>query len=221
MRARYDGQTEWYEAFASSELFDDARRAAVRLLGDGPGSCLDLGCGTGRAIPLLVEAGWSVTAVDVSADQLAVAEQHAGAIVEHLVCADAHRLPFDDASFDAVISILTHTDLDDPGAAFAEARRVLRPGGRFVYLGVHPCFGAPAVERRAGEPACCIPNTAAPAGRRSRGTSRLRVSGHASASIICRSLPSSTRCSTAGSCSRSSTGRKSTPPLFLAVRASA
>jgi ubiquinone/menaquinone biosynthesis C-methylase UbiE len=154
---RYDGQAEWYEAFASADLFAEARRAAVRLLGQGPGRCLDLGCGTGRAIPLLVEAEWKVTGVDVSNDQLAVAEQHAGQLADQLVCADAHALPFEGGSFDAVVSILTHTDLDDPRVALSEARRVLRPGGVFVYLGVHPCFGSPAVERREGEPALLHP----------------------------------------------------------------
>jgi SAM-dependent methyltransferase len=129
----------------------------VRLLGPGHGRCLDLGCGTGRAIPLLAAAGWAVTGVDVSNDQLAVAEQHAGEFTEQLVCADAHQLPFESDSFDAVLSILTHTDLDDPRAAFVEARRVLRPGGAFVYVGVHPCFGSPAVERREGEPALLHP----------------------------------------------------------------
>ena len=154
---RYDGQAEWYETFASADLFVEARRAAVRLLGQGPGRCLDLGCGTGRAIPLLVEAEWKVTGVDVSNDQLAVAERNVGPLAEQLICADAHALPFEDESFDAVVSILTHTDLDDPRVALAEARRVLRPGCAFVYLGVHPCFGSPAVERREGEPALLHP----------------------------------------------------------------
>ena len=154
--ARYDGQAEWYESFAAAELFVEARAAAVRLLGRGSGRCLDLGCGTGRAIPLLAAAGWRVTGVDVSRDQLRVAEQHA-ADAEELLCADAQQLPFADDSFDAVVSILTHTDFDEPLAAFSEARRVLRPGCPFVYLGVHPCFGSPAVERRDGEPALLHP----------------------------------------------------------------
>lgn len=145
--ARYDGQTEWYESYTSSELFPSARAFAVQLLGDGPGSCLDLGCGTGRAIPALTQAGWSVVATDVSADQLEAAREHARDRAR-FVHADAHALPFADEQFDAVISILTHTDLDDPKAAFTEACRVLRAGGTFVYLGVHPCFGSPFVERR-------------------------------------------------------------------------
>jgi SAM-dependent methyltransferase len=155
--ARYDGQAEWYESFATGDLFAQAREAAVRLLGPGPGTCLDLGCGTGHAIPLLAEAGWAVTGVDLSGDQLAVAEREEGQRAERLMIADAHELPFENGTFDAVVSILTHTDFDDLRRALAEARRVLRAGGPFVYLGVHPCFGSPAVERRAGEPALLHP----------------------------------------------------------------
>ena len=144
--ARYDGQTEWYETFASGESFAATRACAARLLGRGPGRCLDLGCGTGLTIPLLVDAGWSVVGADVSADQLRAAERHAGSEVE-LVQADAHALPFADGAFDAVVSVLTHTDFDDPARVFAETHRVLRAGGTFVYVGVHPCFASPFVER--------------------------------------------------------------------------
>jgi hypothetical protein len=41
-----------------------------------------------------------------------------------------------------------HTDIDDVGPVFAEAARVLRPGGSFVYVGTHPCFVGYFVERR-------------------------------------------------------------------------
>jgi ubiquinone/menaquinone biosynthesis C-methylase UbiE len=154
--ARYDGQSEWYASFAAADSLVVARSAAARLLGAGSGRCLDLGCGTGLTIPLLVEGGWEVTGVDVSRDQLAVAAQQVGTVAK-LIHGDAHRLPFHDASFDAVVSVLTHTDFDDPVLAFAEARRVLSPGGTFVYVGVHPCFGSPAIERREGQPALIHP----------------------------------------------------------------
>ncbi len=144
--ARYDGQAEWYDAFASADVFTTARQAAVSLLGDGPGRCLDLGCGTGRAVPLLAAAGWSVVGTDVSADQLALAQEHAGEFAEQLLLADAHALPFDGESFDGVVSILTHTDLDDLTGAFREVQRVLKPGRTFAYVGVHPCFGAPCIQ---------------------------------------------------------------------------
>jgi SAM-dependent methyltransferase len=144
--ARYDGQAEWYDAFASADVFTAARQAAVSLLGDGPGRCLDLGCGTGRAVPLLAAAGWSVVGSDVSRDQLELAQTHAGDVAQQLLLADAHALPFDDESFDGVVSILTHTDLDDLAGAFHEVERVLKHGRTFAYVGVHPCFGAPCIQ---------------------------------------------------------------------------
>jgi SAM-dependent methyltransferase len=151
--ARYDGLAEWYDAFIRSvDLTAVELDALESLLGEGPGRCLDLGCGTGIALPLLSRLGWSIVGVDISADQLAVARARADEIGAELLEADASGLPFADASFDAVASILTHTDFEDAAAAFAEVARVLRPGGRFVYVGIHPCFVSPTVERRVGEP---------------------------------------------------------------------
>jgi SAM-dependent methyltransferase len=143
--ARYDGQADWYELFSGSQAHERARAMAVELLGDGPGCCVDVGTGTGRALAALAGAGWTVVGVDVSEDQLDVARRRAP--VTELLVADAHALPFADGEFDAAISCFTHTDFDDPGLVFAELARVLRPGGRFVYTGVHPCFGSPFIAR--------------------------------------------------------------------------
>jgi SAM-dependent methyltransferase len=111
----------------------------LRLLGDGPGRLLDVGCGGGAHAVELASRGWSVTGVDVSADQLELARARGVDVVE----ADAAELPFEDASFDAAVSMFTHTDVDDFAAVLREVARVLRPDGRFVYLGVHPCFVGP------------------------------------------------------------------------------
>jgi ubiquinone/menaquinone biosynthesis C-methylase UbiE len=137
--ARYDGHTEWYAEFASTEPFQMLRASVVARLGQGPGRCIDVGCGTGFAIPLLLDAGWDVTAIDPSADQLAAIPDYDAELVQ----ADAHKLPFSDGAFDAAVSILTHSDFDDAGAVFREIARVLQPGAPFVYGGVHPAFGAP------------------------------------------------------------------------------
>jgi SAM-dependent methyltransferase len=138
--ARYDGIAEWYDAnHASTELGEGARSVALRLLGDGPGRLLDVGCGGGLDALAFGGRGWSVVGVDVSADQLRLARERGCAVVR----ADAHALPFDDGSYDAAVSIFTHTDVEDFPQVVREIARVLRAGGAFVYLGVHPCFVGP------------------------------------------------------------------------------
>jgi SAM-dependent methyltransferase len=100
-------------------------------------------------VPTLVELGWTVVGVDVSADQLRVARARVGELAEELVQADARELPFDDGSFDSVIAALVYTDIDRYDLALRETVRLLRPGGRFVHVGTHPCFVSPAARTSA------------------------------------------------------------------------
>jgi SAM-dependent methyltransferase len=151
--ARYDGLADWYDNFVRSEEVVSVALASLEgMVGSGPGQCLDVGCGTGIAFATLSARDWSVVGVDVSADQLAVAQDRAQAVGARLVHADASQLPFADCTFDAVVSLLTHTDFDDVSGVVRECARVVAPGGRFVYVGVHPCFVGPMVERRAVGP---------------------------------------------------------------------
>ena len=139
-RAPYDGLAEWYDSeFSPDPLASPTWDSVVRLLGGGGGSLLDVGCGTGALTAALAERGWQATGVDVSADMLERARARGLAVVQ----ADATALPFDDDAFDAVVSIWTHTDVDDFAAVVREIARVLRAGGPFVYVGGHPCFVGP------------------------------------------------------------------------------
>lgn len=136
--ARYDRFVDWYVEFRPS-LPETERDALARLLGEGTGECLDLGCGTGVAIPVLRDLGWRVTGVDVAKSMLELADPSAAEILE----APADALPFADGAFDAAVSLWTHTDVDDFPGALAEVARVLRPGAPFAYIGSHPCFNGP------------------------------------------------------------------------------
>ena len=137
--ARYDGLADWYDLEFLSDFHDPSVEAAARLLGPGRGRLLDIGCGTGAQSASLRALGWQVTGVDISEDMLRRARERD----LEVIAAEATALPIEDASYDAVVSLWTHTDFDDFEAAVAEAARVLRPGGPLVYAGAHPCFVGP------------------------------------------------------------------------------
>lgn len=147
--ARYDGYAAWYDAHLTSF----AQRATPLLcewLGRGPGRCLELGCGGGIQLTALIDSGWSAAGIDVSSDQLRVAQQRWE--VRCLVQADSCVTPFRDACFDAVVGAFIHTDVDNWSGVLSEAARVVRPGGRVVYIGTHPCFVGPFSRYPGAEP---------------------------------------------------------------------
>lgn len=143
MSARYDGIADWYDTeFQPDALESEQWETLVRLLGPPGGTLVDVGCGTGAYAAGLRELGWDVTGVDISEDMLRRAASR-GVRTMH---GDATSLPFEAASFDAAVSMFTHTDFEDFPAGLREIARVLRPGGPFVYLGPHPCFVGPHSE---------------------------------------------------------------------------
>ena len=88
----------------------------------------DVGCGNGRYVDACAAAGADVIAIDLSAGMLAaVAPSH-----PRHVAADAQRLPLVDGSVDVVLLLHMLYHVPDPAVALAEARRVLRVGGRVV-----------------------------------------------------------------------------------------
>lgn len=117
-----------------------------RLLGEGAGTCLELGCGTGVHAETMRSLGWSPVGVDVSAGMLEYARDRLP-----VLHADAGRLPLADASLDAAVAVMVHTDMPHYPAVLREAARVLRPGGRFVHIGLHPCFFGEFADRTATE----------------------------------------------------------------------
>jgi len=101
------------------------------LVEGAAGRALDVGCGTGRNLPLY-GAGVRVIGLDPARDALLAARRRAPAVP--LVQGDAQALPFRDAAFDAVVSGLVFCSVPDPARGLAEVKRVLRPGGALRML---------------------------------------------------------------------------------------
>jgi SAM-dependent methyltransferase len=118
------------------ELIDRRLRAdKAELFRDLSGTIVEIGAGTGANLRYL-PVGTTVIAVEPSVamhDRFLARAERLG-IDASLDPTSAQRLPFPDASVDVVVSTLTLCTVPDPVAALAEIHRVLRPGGRFVFL---------------------------------------------------------------------------------------
>lgn len=107
------------------------------LLADVGGEVLEIGAGTGANVPFYRPAVRRVVLAEPDPHMLARLDAKWGggrrAGIE-LSTARADALPFADETFDAVVSTLVLCSVPDVGRALAEAKRVLRPGGTFVFL---------------------------------------------------------------------------------------
>jgi ubiquinone/menaquinone biosynthesis C-methylase UbiE len=135
---RWDERVEAWEDVAASRTFLAIRERIVELAEPrSDDSAVDLGAGTGLLTLALAPRVREVVAVDISErmlerlDDLAIADGVHN--VDPLV-ADLRRLPLEDESATLVVSNYAFHHLDDLGKelALAEARRILRPGGRLV-----------------------------------------------------------------------------------------
>lgn len=118
---RYDGIAECVEAFVGL---------------DEPRAVVEVGCGTGHWLSLLAGRGHSALGVDRSAGMLARAREKAGE--SPLVLAGAEALPLRAGLFDRLLIVNALHHFVEPARAMREARRVLRPGGKIMIVGLQP-----------------------------------------------------------------------------------
>jgi ubiquinone/menaquinone biosynthesis C-methylase UbiE len=131
---RMDPKTMWgsgnYAAVA--ERISQAGELVIERSGLEPGmDLLDVACGTGNATIPAAREGARVTGLDFSPELLEIArERGSDAMVEvEWVEGDAQELPFEDASFDRVLSVFGHMFAPDHERTAREMLRVTRPGG--------------------------------------------------------------------------------------------
>jgi ArsR family transcriptional regulator len=99
----------------------------------------DLGCGTGALLSALAQSVGQVIGVDASDEMLAAARARLRSTENvELRRGSLEALPLDDATLDAATMMLVLHHLPAPGAAIAEASRVLKPGGRLLLVDMSP-----------------------------------------------------------------------------------
>lgn len=125
---RYDEGIRWSEQV----FFDDGRRW---ICAQARGDVLEIAVGTGRNLPYYPQ-DVRLTGIDISPAMLAIARcraQELGCAVD-LQVGDAQALAFPADRFDTVVATLALCTIPDERRAVAEAKRVLRPGGRLLLL---------------------------------------------------------------------------------------
>ena len=134
LRSRFFAFT--YDRF--SKGMEDAGLAEMRrnLIEGASGDVLEIGGGTGANLGYYAAGVGSLTITEPERPMLKrlerkVRERNSRATV---LRAPAEDLPFEDASFDTVVSTLVLCGVDDQPRAVRELRRVLRPGGRLIFI---------------------------------------------------------------------------------------
>jgi len=136
----WDARVEAWEGVAASAVFARLAAHVLELAAIESGdTVVDLGAGTGLLTLAAARTADTVIAVDYSQPMLDRLQEHAAAAdLGRIACAraDLRELPIADDVADVVISSYAFHHVDDAGKALAlaEARRVLRPGGRLVVL---------------------------------------------------------------------------------------
>ncbi len=131
-----------YDRFVLACLLDWAMQQAQlapyrkQTIEAARGLVLEIGVGSGLNLPIYGPAVDRVCGIDPSAELLDRARRRAadGRVPVSLVRASAEQLPFTEAAFDVLIMTWTLCSIPDPSAALAEMRRVLKPGGRLLFV---------------------------------------------------------------------------------------
>ncbi len=126
-----------YHTYLGPLIFQDYAKDLARRLAVKPGErVLELACGTGivtRELVRGVGGGASVMATDLNPAMLEVAKPEVGDGKVEYQAADACSLPFADRSFDAIACQYGVMFFPDKVKSMREARRVLKPGGRYAF----------------------------------------------------------------------------------------
>jgi SAM-dependent methyltransferase len=120
-----------------------------RLVADASGRVLEVGAGTGFNLPYYPDDLEELVVTDPLDGMLSRAQRRADQLGRRITTRklSGERLPFEDASFDTVVASLVLCSVDDQDEVLGEIRRVLRPGGRYLFM-EHVRSDEPKIARR-------------------------------------------------------------------------
>jgi ubiquinone/menaquinone biosynthesis C-methylase UbiE len=121
-----------YDAFMAPLGWMGLNEARQRLVSRVHGKVLEVGTGTGLALPNYPAGVESITAIDIDPDALERARRRRPGV--QLTLANVQELPFPDESFDFVVSSLVFCSVDEPARGLAEIHRVLKVHGELHML---------------------------------------------------------------------------------------
>jgi SAM-dependent methyltransferase len=128
---------ESYQKYLVPLIFEPyAANIAGRVAALEPARVLEVACGTGaatRAMASALPAGTSIVATDLNQPMLDRAQALGTSRPIEWQTANGQELPFEDASFDVVVCQFGVMFFPDKAKAYSEARRVLKPGGAYVF----------------------------------------------------------------------------------------
>jgi ubiquinone/menaquinone biosynthesis C-methylase UbiE len=125
-----------YDRYLGPVLFEPYAIDLARRAPAGAASVLELACGTGRVthhLDKLLAGNAHIIASDLNADMLAIAQKIVFSPRIEWMQVDAQQLPFGASAFDLVLCQFGVMFFPDKALAFREVRRVLQPGGKFIF----------------------------------------------------------------------------------------
>lgn len=138
-RVDYDAVAADFDRRYARNRYEGTTDVVERFVGDQHSATLEVGCGTGHWLALLAPRTSVIAGVDLSWGMLERA--HAAAPSALLARATAERLPFGGGTFDRLFAVNAMHHFPDPAGFVGECRRVLRPGGAVMTIGLDPNTG--------------------------------------------------------------------------------
>jgi SAM-dependent methyltransferase len=140
----WDDHADWWQREFTDGADPEYLEQILPLIGGAladSGTVLDVGTGEGQVARYLTTRGCDVVGFDPFAAQITVAAERGGGPIYARAAADA--MPVASSRFDAAVACLVFEHIDGVDEAIAEVARILRPGGRFLFLLNHPLLQTP------------------------------------------------------------------------------